>query len=447
VEPPETGYARVGDLHVAFETLGSGPIDLLGITNGTTISVDRDDEPHWVRFDRRLASFSRLIRFDPRGLGLSDPLPHGVVPTLETWTEDALAVLDAVGSRTAVTFGVGNGGNVSMLLSARHPSRISKQIIMHAAARLVWAADYPLGFPQELVDRFVNSIADVEPGHEDIGELRSMAPSMVDDVAFKSWWKLAGQRGASPAIARAIHVIGATSDLRSLLPKISTPTLVLHRTGNRFVPLGHSQYLATHLRDARLVELPGSDHLAFVGDTALLAEEIEEFLTGSRGAHSSDRVLSTVLVTDIVDSTRKAEELGDGRWHELLDDHDRMADKVIHHHDGRRVKLTGDGIIALFQLPARAIQCGLELCRGAEELGLGIRVGIHSGEVEIRGDDVAGIGVHIASRVQSEARPGMVLVSKTVTDLVTGSGIKFEDLGPHDLKGVEGSWQLLEVID
>ncbi len=443
----EIQYAKRGDLHIGFQVLGDGPIDLLAFNSGSNVWIDRDNEPHWSRFDRRLASFSRLIRFDPSGVGLSDPLIGGSGPTIELWMQDAVTVLDAVGSSRAALFGVGTGGLVSMLLSATHPERISAQVLMHCAARLARDSDYPWGWPQHVLDEFVDAVTDPTYRGDPIDDVALSAPSLATDIEFRSWWKRAGERNASPAIARAMDVLVMSADIRSVLPLINTPTLVLHRRDNDFVRMGHARYLAENIAGAQLVELPGRDHLPYAGDTDALLGEIEEFLTGTRGTPNTDRMLATILFTDIVDSTKRAVGAGDRRWRELLDNPDRMSGRQVHRFGGRQVKTTGDGILATFDGPARAIQCGRAICDGARQLGVEVRVGVHTGEVERRGDDVAGIGVHIAARVQGCAQPGEVWVSRTVTDLVTGSGIVFDDRGEHQLKGVPGTWQLFTVVN
>ncbi len=443
----EIRYAKRGDRHVAYQVLGDGPVDLLGLTNGTTISMDRDDEPHWSRFDRRLASFSRLIRFDPCGFGLSDPLPTGSAPTIELWMQDAIAVLDAVGSSRAALFGVSTGGLVAMLLSATAPERTSALVLMHCWARLVRDADYPWGIPQHVVERFVEAVTDPGFQGQPVDDVGLMAPSLVTDPEFRSWWKHAGQQGASPVNARAMNLLAVNADLRGVLPTITTPTLVLYRVDNAYIRIGHGRYLAENIAGAKLIELPGRDHLPFAGETDELLGEIEQFLTGSRGAPTADRLLATILFTDIVDSTTRAASTGDRRWRDLLNDHDRMANRQLHRFGGRQVKATGDGILATFDGPARAVQCGLALREGARQLGLDVRVGLHTGEVERRGDDIAGIGVHIAARVEALAQPGEVWVSRTVADLVTGSGIIFSDRGEHQLKGVPGTWRMFAVED
>jgi class 3 adenylate cyclase len=447
VDVAEIHYAKSGDRHVGYQVLGDGPIDLLAFNSGCNIWIDRDDEPHWSRFDRRLASFSRLIRFDPSGVGLSDPLVGGSDPTIEGWMQDAAAVLDAVGSPRAALFGVSTGGLVAMSLSATYPERASAQVLMHCSARLARDSDYPWGWPQTVLDGFVDAVTDPGYGGDPIDDVALSAPSLATDIEFRSWWKRAGERSASPATARAMDLLTMRADIRTLLPLIKTPTLVLHRVDNAFLPIGHARYLAENITGASLIELPGRDHLPFAGDTDALLGEIEEFLTGTRATPSTDRILATILFTDIVESTKQGADTGDRRWRELLDNHDRMAERQVHRFGGRQIKTTGDGILATFDSPARAIQCGLAICDGAFQLGIEVRVGVHTGEVERRGNDVAGIGVHIAARVQGCAQPGEVWVSRTVTDLVTGSGIIFNDRGEHPLKGVPGAWHLFTVTD
>ena len=441
----EIRYAKRGTLHVAYQVRGEGPTDMLGVGNGTTVWMDRDDEPHLRRFDERLASFSRLIRFDPSGLGLSDPL-GSVPPTVETRMQDAVAVLDAAGSSRAALFGVGEGGLVAMLLAATHPERVSALVLLHCWARLVRDDDYECGIPRAVVDRFMDATANPDYEGDAVDDVALMAPSVAADRSFRSWWKLAGQRGASPATARVNYELMVGSDVRPVLPTIATPTLVLHRADNAFIRPEHSRYLADHIVGARLVELPGRDQVAFVGETDELLGEIEEFLTGSRVSVAADRVLATIVFTDIVDSTKHAVEFGDRRWRELLDNHDDMVGRQVHRFGGRHVNTTGDGMVATFDGPARGVQCGLAICNGARQLGLAVRVGVHTGEIERRGDDIAGIAVHIAARVQSKAHPGEVWVSRTVVDLVAGSGLVFGDRGEHQLEGVPGAWQLLAVV-
>jgi len=438
-------YAKSGDLYIRYEVTGDGPIDLLAFSNGSSVWVDRDDEPHWSRFDRRLAAFSRLIRFEPSGVGLSDPLSSGEMPSFELWMQDAVAVLDAVGSPRAALFGVGPGGLVAMLLSATYPERVSALVLMHSWSRLIRDDDYPCGIPRHVVDRFVATVADPSQSGGDLDDLALMAPSLASDPEFRSWWSTAGERSAGPRIARAMNTIGAVADIRTVLPLIQAPTLILYRAETGYIRPGHSQYLAERIGGAKLVEVAGEDYLPYVGDIGPVVDEIEEFLTGTRAAPNTDRILATILFTDIVDSTNRAAATGDRRWHELLDNHDRMTVRQIQRFGGRQVKTTGDGVLATFDGPARAIQCGVAIADGARQLGIDVRIGLHTGEVERRGDDIAGIAVHIASRVQSHAQPGEVWVSRTVTDLVAGSNLRFHDRGEHALKGVPGAWQLFVV--
>jgi pimeloyl-ACP methyl ester carboxylesterase len=377
-EGGENFYAPRGDLHVAYQVLGSGPIDVMAFTNGNNVWIDRDGEPHWARFDARLASFTRLIRFDPAGIGLSDPLIGGTEPSVDSWMQDAVAVLTAAGSSRTALFGVAAGSLVPLLLSATYPGRVSSIVLMHGWARLVRAPDYPCGIPAHVLDRFTESVTNPSYAGDSVDDVALSSLTLAGDPQFRSWWKHAGERSASPAIARAIDAVAFRSDLRAVLPMITAPTLVLHRVDNPFVPLGLSRYLADHIPDARLLELPGADHMPFAGDTEELLGEIEEFLTGARSAVDPDRSVATILFTDIVDSTKEAAAAGDRRWRDRLDDHDAMATRQVQRFGGRQVKTTGDGMLAVFEAPARAIQCGLALRHGARQLGLGVRVGIHT---------------------------------------------------------------------
>jgi class 3 adenylate cyclase len=326
-----------------------------------------------------------------------------------------------------------------------YPERISALVLMNSSARMARDDDYPCGIPQHLLDRFVNSVCDPARGDDGVDDLALLAPSLAGDPEFQRWWKSAGERSAGPTMAKALDALATGFDVRGILPLISVPTLVMYRADHVFMRPGHAHYLAEHIAGAKLVELPGRDHLAYVGETEPLLDEVEEFLTGTRGGSDAERVLATILFTDIVDSTRRASMAGDRLWREQLDNHDRMAGRQVQRFGGRQVKSTGDGLLATFDGPARAIQCGLAICDGTRQLGMEVRVGVHTGEVERRGADIAGIGVHIAARVQSCAEPGEVWVSRTLTDLLTGSGITFADRGEYTLKGVPGTWQLFMV--
>jgi class 3 adenylate cyclase/pimeloyl-ACP methyl ester carboxylesterase len=446
----ETRYARTPDgAHVAYQVLGSGTPDLVSVGYGTHFSIDmRDEEVHVRRFEQRLASFSRFIRFDPRGIGLSDELPSGMPPAADAVVDDVVAVLDAADSPRASLLSVALSSLHALRAAAERPERIASLILIHGTARIMRDVDYPFGFPQRILDRFLDSILDVSRTETDpdMDDVRLLTPSLQDDAAYRQWWSRAGRLGASPAVARAIQVRAFRTDVRDLLPLIEAPTLVLHRNPSLF-GVEHSRYLADHLPHAHFVELPGGDHLPYGEGSDAILDEIEEFLTGSRGGAGTDRVLTTVLFTDIVSSTEQLARSGDRSWHEVLDRHDSVVRAELARFGGREVKTTGDGILATFDSPARAIRCARSICAGATSLGVEVRAGVHTGEVEVRGNDISGIAVHLAQRVSARAAPGEVLVSRTVVDLVAGSGIAFHDRGTHELKGLEGPWQLFSVED
>jgi class 3 adenylate cyclase len=341
---------------------------------------------------------------------------------------------------------MGGSGVTSLVAAATHPERIASLVLVNSYARMPWAEDYPCGTPQHVLDRFVDSVLDVSgEGEGSIDDVDLLTPSLAGDPEFRAWWKRAGQRGASPASARAMFTMWYGADARSALPLITAPALVIHRIDS-LLPVEFSRYLADHLPQARLVELPGRDHFPMAGDSETLLDEIEEFLTGARAHAETDRVLATVLFTDIVGSTEQAVQSGDRIWHEMLDRHDRMIREELRRFRGREIKTTGDGVLATFDGPARGMRCAQAICAGARRLGIEVRAGLHTGEIEVRGDDVSGIAVHIAQRVSAIAAPNEVLVSGTVVDLVAGSGIEFDESGEHELKGLTGTWQLFAVL-
>jgi pimeloyl-ACP methyl ester carboxylesterase len=440
----ETRYARSGDAHIAYQILGDGGPDLLYLSSGT-ISIDSiDDEPGFARFHRDLASFSRLIRMDLRGVGLSDPIDPSIPPSLEQWVGDALAVLDAAGSERAALCGADEGALVAMLAAATHPDRTAALIVLNAYPRLVRDVDYPHGLPGHLVERFAQAVIPDDGSEGSFADLEVFVPSVASDVRFRRWWQRAGNRGASPATAQALALTRFSSDLRPVLPSIQVPTLVIHREGNRAAFVGHGRYLAEHIPEARYVELPGVEHLPYVGDSDAIVSEIEEFLTGMRRVEP-ERVLATILFCDIVQSTDLVSELGDRRWREVLDGYYAMIRRQVVRFSGREIKTIGDGFLATFDGPARAIRCAQAIRDGAQQLGLDVRVGLHTGEVERMGDDISGLAVHIGERVCASAGPAEVLTSRTVVDLVAGSGITFSDRGEHELKGVPDRWHLYAV--
>ena len=437
-DPGQPKYAKNGDVHIAYQVVGEGPVDVV-YTPGIWSNLDIMWEwPAWARYLKRLAAFSRLILFDMRGVGLSDR--GSEPPTLELQMDDVRTVMDAVGSDSAAIFGGARGGAMMMLFAASFPERTRALVLYAPSARTVRAPDWPYGRSEEeqrrFYERFVGEMGTAE-------NLDLQGPSY--DAAFKKWWARFERLGASPGAWRELAEILGQLDVRQVLAQIQAPTLVLHRTGDRIVDVGQGRAIAERIPQARFVELAGDDHIPFLGDADAIVDEIEEFLTGIRPAPTRERILATVLFTDIVGSTGRAVEMGDRHWHDLLDEHHRLVRTQLDRFRGKEIKTVGDGFLATFDGPARAIRCALEICAQVLELGLEVRAGLHTGEVELMGDDIGGIAVHIAARVSALAEPGQVLVSRTVTDLVAGSGIVFEDKGEYSLKGVPGTWSLFAV--
>jgi len=445
----ETHYARSGDIHIAYQVSGDGPVDLLEFNNGTYISIDETaDEPHWERYVRRLGSFSRLIRYDPRGIGLSDPLPGPGAPTVQQWVADALCVLDSAGVEQAALLGAGLGGAIAMTLAATHPDRVRSLVIVNSAARWIVDDDYPFGYARHVAEAWQAAVRDPEQAglSQESDDAALLAPSLAGDPEFRRWWSRAARRGASPATAAVLSGTLLNGDVRGVLGDIVAPTLVVHRRDNPFLVRAHAGYLVERIAGARYVELPGADSIPYAGDFDELLDLVEEFLTGERHRPAPDRVLATILFTDIVGSTEQASGLGDRRWKELLQSHDQIVRRQLERFRGRHVKSTGDGVLATFDAPARAIHCAQAIVRGAHQLGVEVRAGLHVGEVDLLDHDIGGIAVHIAARVAGEAPGGQVYVSRTVTDLVVGSDIAFADVGMHTLRGVPGDWPLFGVV-
>jgi class 3 adenylate cyclase len=440
---PETRYARRGDIHVAYQVLGEGEIDLVLVTEWFGQLEARWDIPSVDRFHRRLSSFSRVISFDKYGIGLSDPAPPGSLPTLEEWMDDVRAVMDAARWERAAILGAGDGGTMAAMFAASYPDRASSLILVNSAARLSWAPDYPIGLPAERQEMLIQLVEQTWGTAE---LLTAINPSLAHlPRAQPEGLARALRRAASPATAAAVIRMLFQLDIRPILPSIRVPTLVMQRRDNEILTIDQGRYLAEHIEGARFVELPGADYVVGIGDVDSVVDEVEEFLTGTPAAIDTDRVLATVLFTDIVGSTERSAELGDQRWRDVLDAHDQLAERQLARYRGTLVKATGDGLVATFDGPARAIWCALALRDGLRRLGVEIRGGVHCGEIERRGPDVSGLAVHIAARVQAEARPGEVLVTRTVKDLVAGAQIAFLDRGPHALKGVPDEWQLFAV--
>ncbi len=427
---------------MAYQVVGDGPFDVVFIPNWVTNVDAMWEEPTLARFLRRLGTFSRLLCFDKRGTGVSDPVPIAALPTLEQWNDDVRAVMDAVGSQRAALVGIAEGGPMAILFAATYPERTSALVLVDTFARLLRDADYGAGYPAEQVPRFLAHFGEMWGTG---ALLDAVAPSVAHDERFRRWYSRHERLAMGPGAAAAMYATMFEVDVRHVLPAVRVPTLVLHRSEDRHIRLGHGRYLAEHIPGARLVELPGVDNLFHVGDTETMLGEIEEFLTGTRSAPESDRVLATVLFTDIVGSTDHAAALGDAAWRDLLKAHHEIVRRELERYRGREINTTGDGFLATFDGAARAVRSARAIEQAVKRLGLDIRAGLHTGEVEYVGENVAGIAVHTAARVAALAAPGEVLVSSTVKDLVAGSGLRFGERGTHTLKGVPDEWRLFAV--
>jgi len=437
--PPKTQYAKSGDLHIAYQVMGTGPLDLVFVPGFVSHLEYQWEHPESARFLERLSSFSRLIRFDKRGTGLSDRV--GGIPTLEQRMDDVRAVMDAVGSERAALFGISEGGPMSLLFAATYPERTSALVLYGSYARRAWAPDHPFGRTGEEMGRIIETMEREWGGPVGV---EIWVPSMAGDERFRHWWANYLRLAGSPGTAVSVMRMNMEIDVRHVLPVIRVPTLVIHRTGDRLTRVEQGRYLAERIPGARLAELPGDDHVPFFNSDQII-DEVEEFLTGTRHATEADRVLATVLFTDIVGSTERAAALGDRKWRELVEGYYLLARRELTRFRGREVDTAGDGFFASFDGPARAVRCAEAIAAGVRSLGIEIRAGLHTGECEVIGDKVGGIAVHIGARVASLARAGEVLVSSTVKDLVAGSGISFEDRGTQTLKGVPGEWRLFAV--
>jgi class 3 adenylate cyclase len=440
---PETKYARSGDVHLAYQAFGKGDLDLVCV-NGFTNHVELiwEHEPA-RRFLEGLASFARVVNFDRRGSGLSDPVPEA--PTLEQRMDDVRAVMDAAGSERAALLGISEGTSMSLLFAATYPDRVQALVCYGGMARSTWAEDYPWATP---VEALAQSGAELISPHWGEGAMIDVgAPSQSDNPDARTFFGRWERASASPGMIGSLVQMFFDIDVRHVLPSVHVPTLVLHRQRDRLVNVRNGRWLAEHLPNARFVELPGDDHIPWYEDRERTLGEIQEFLTGARNQPEPERRLATVLFTDIVDSTRIASELGDQQWRSVLEGHQRAVRDALAGFDGHEVKSTGDGFLATFDGPGRAICCAREIVTSSEPLGVRVRAGLHTGECEVMGEDIGGIAVHTAARVSALAEPGEVLVSRTVKDLVAGSGLEFSDRGVHSLKGVPDTWQLYAVGD
>jgi class 3 adenylate cyclase len=439
---PETRYAKSGRYNIAYQVVGTGPFDLLWIPGFVSNVELAWEEPSLARFLHRLASFSRLILFDKRGTGLSDRVPIDELPTLEERLQDLVAVLDAVGSERAALFSHSEGGNLAVLFAATYPQRTIALATAGIFAKRIWSPDYPWAPKPEA------RAAEIEALERDWGVdagIANLAPSAAQDEAFARRLATFFRRSASPGAAAALMRMNTQIDIRGVLPIIRVPTLIMHRTGDLDANVEEGRWIAGRIPGARFVELAGEDHLPWVGDQDAVLDELEEFFTGSRPPPQIDRVLATVLFIDIVGSTERVATLGDERWTRLLEAFLASVRAEVGRYRGREVDTAGDGLLAIFDGPGRAVRCALAIRQAVLGLGLEIRAGLHTGEVEVRDDDVRGIAVHIGARVAALAEAGEVLVSSTVRDLVAGSGLLFEDRGPHRLKGVPDAWRLYLV--
>jgi class 3 adenylate cyclase len=428
-------YAKSGGVHVAYQVIGDGPRDLVFVPGFVSNIEVQWELPDFSRFIQRLASFSRLILFDKRGTGLSDRVPTSELPTLEERMDDVRAVMDAAGVTQAVLFGASEGGPLSVLFAATHPSRVEGLVLYGSYARR------PV--PPGGWEAFLSAVED----RWGTGEIfAARAQSATGDEHLRVLLARLERQAASPGAATAILRMAAEIDVSAILPAVAVPTLVLHRSGDPILPSTGGRDLANGIPNARFVEVPGVDHLAWAGDGDDIAGEIEEFMTGERHEPDRDRVLATVLFTDIVGSTSLAAELGDRRWRDLLDSHDTLARHAVERFRGHLIKTTGDGLLATFDGPARGIRSACAIRHGVRKLGVEVRAGLHTGEIEVRGEDIGGMAVHVAQRVAATSGTGEVVVSSTVKDLVAGAGIAFADRGQHSLKGIAEDWRLFAVV-
>jgi len=439
---PETRYAKSGDVHIAYQVTGEGPLDLVHVPGFVSHIEAIWQHPRRAALLRRLATFSRLILFDKRGTGLSDRTSQ--IFTLEQRMDDVRAVMDAVGSERAALFGISEGGPMSLLFAATYPDRTTALAIYGGYARRAWAADYPFAWRDEDWAALFSNIEERWGTSRGI-DMARWAPSLAGDERAREMAAAYMRAAASPGAVRAVMQMNREIDVRNVLPAVRVPTLIVHRSGDRWIRIEHARYMAERIPGAKLVELPGDDHTPVAGDSDRILDEVEEFLTRVRRGPEPDRVLATVLFTDIVGATQRAAELGDRGWRELLEKHHALVRGELRRFRGREVDTAGDGFLATFDGPGRAIRCASAVVDAVRPLGLAVRAGLHTGECEVIGEKLTGIAVHIGARVAALAAPGEVLASSTVKDLVAGSELRFRERGPQALRGVPGTWQLFAV--
>lgn len=438
---PDIEYVRSGDVNIAYTVLGEGERDLLFLAPWANNLDVLLEYPAVERGFEILSSIGCMIVFDRRGAGLSDR--QCGIGTLEEGMDDALAVLDAVGADKVAVMAVHEAGGLAMLLAATHPERISSLVLYGAFASTTWHEDYPWGQKPEERQMQIDYVVEAWGKPDGIAAL--VDPKAAEEEHFRQWWAKLQRNSISKDVIRKGFEVLALTDVRSVLPAIKVPTLILHREESLAVPIGNARYLHEHIPGSKLVELEGADFLPFLGDSQAVVDEVEEFLTGSRSRRDSERILSTLLFADIVDSTSTATQMGDQKWKGLLDEIDRRVVTQVDRHGGRVVKQLGDGYLATFDRPAQAVRAAARICRETKSLNVAFRCGLHTGEIELRGEDIGGIAVHIAARVMDAAQPGEILTSGALPPLIAGSGITFEERGKHDLRGVEGTWELFAV--
>ena len=437
---PRTRYVKGPEGHVAYQVFGRGPRDIVFVPDHPNNIEIMWEEPALARFLERLATMGRVICFDKRGTGISDPVPLGAIPTIERWMDDITTVVDAVGCKRVVVFGHGDGGPIAMLFAATYPERTEGLVLGDTFASMRHAADYPDGLSETAADRKAAQLYEYW-GHEE--HPRPRRNEAFQDRAFVMWRARFERLSLSPgALATMYPVCDLDVDVRSVLGSIRAPTLVFHRRDNEWVPAAFGRYLAEHIAEANFVEIDGVEHFYYQGDVDRILSAVQQLVTGKHETLDDDRVLATVLFTDIVGSTEKASSLGDRAWRDLLERHHALVRRQIAHFRGREIATAGDGFLALFDGPARGVRCGLAIRDAVRSLGLEVRAGLHTGECERMGDNVGGIAVHIGARIAAEARPGEVLTSSTVKDLVVGSGPSIQDRGNRLLKGVDAEWRL-----
>jgi class 3 adenylate cyclase len=445
IEVPETQYARSGDVHIAFQVLGSSSADLVWMPSWASHLEMMWDDPTVPAFVVKLARFARVVMFDRRGVGLSDPVSLTLMPGVEAWVDDLRAVLDAAGSKSAFVAASDVASFIAILFAAAHPERVQGLILVNGTACVRRSPDYPAGLPDRVAEAFMNSIKD-DWGREGAANRELADPSIGNHPDVHERVTRYQRATASPGTMLAMTRMLMDTDVRGVLHSIRVPTLVIHRSEDAYMRVDHGRYLAEHIPDATYIELPGRDHSPEFGDSGAIIARIEEFVTGEPSVVEPDRVLATVLFTDIEASTERAAGLGDRRWATLLDRHEQIVELQVTRFRGRVVKFTGDGVLAVFDGPARAVECAVALRDALRRMDLEVRAGIHTGEIKQSPNDIAGIAVHIAARISALALSGEIYVSRTVRDLVAGSRLQFEAVGQFELKGVPDSWEVLRVV-